>query len=129
MQVPQSVSAKLKLDRCGTDRSYADDVRKEMTRPSTVPSTVRIALETDSLWGVISDTSVTTVHPRVSMWGYYGSRRDDRSRLVLTCRNPGEEEHFRPYVVNDCRLELLQAPACEEGILRDHLYGQSTADG
>lgn len=66
------VSAKLSLDRCGTDRSYADDVRKEMTRPSTVPRTVRIALETDNLWGVISDTSVTTVRSRVSKRGGYG---------------------------------------------------------
>ena len=35
-----------------------------MTKPRTVPSTVRIAFETDSLCVVISDTSETTVSVR-----------------------------------------------------------------
>lgn len=44
----------------GTYRSYAVDVLKEMTRPSTVPSTVNIWLEMAREVEVKRDTSVTT---------------------------------------------------------------------
>lgn len=44
----------------GAHRSYAVDVLKEMTKPTTVPSTVSIWFEIASECDVSSDTSVTT---------------------------------------------------------------------
>ena len=52
-------------DSCEAHRSYADDVLKETTKPSTIPSTVSIWLEIPSDVLVISDTNVTTAHPTI----------------------------------------------------------------
>jgi hypothetical protein len=41
--------------------SYAEDVRKEMTKPSTVPRTVKSWLEIPRSFSVFSDTKVTTI--------------------------------------------------------------------
>ena len=43
-----------------SDRSYAEEVRNEMTKPKTVPRTVNIWEEMASEWLVIFETSVTT---------------------------------------------------------------------
>lgn len=106
-----------KYHRDGTHRSYADDVRNEMTRPRTVPSTVSIALENTSLCGVNWETRVTTcgcANRRQVLW----QRRHLHGRL--TRGNTREEEYLWPNIIDHGGLELLQAPSREERVLCDH---------
>lgn len=94
--------------------SYAEEVRKETTKPSTKPSTVIIWLLIPKLCLVNSDTVVTTEWKVLLV----SSLLDDVGRL--TGGNTGEEENFRPNIIEDCGSEFCDTPCSEKRIRSGH---------
>ena len=87
-----------------------------MTNPRTVPSTVNSWFGIPRLWEVWSPTSHTTIQQESQSWS-----QNMTVYQILTGGNEGEEENFRPYIVDYSGLEFFESePTPEEGIWRNH---------
>ena len=98
--------------------SYAEDVRNEMTKPRTVPSTVNSWFEIPKSWTLSEITDTTTYPTRMSV---VQSATWIQGHKTLTCGNDTEEKNLRPYVVDNSGLKLFGGePTPKQGIWRYH---------
>ena len=92
--------------------SYAEDVLNEITKPRTVPSTVKSWLLIPRWCSVFSETKQTT-RQKLSARSKH-DRRAIRIGDRLTGCNQREESDLRPYVIDNCSVKLLQGPCPSE---------------
>ena len=103
--------------------SYADDVRKEMTKPRIVPRTVKSWFEIPRSWCVSVDINDTTTYPNRKSSNC--PVRTMTAQKVLTGGDKSEKNNFWPDIVDNGGLEFFEGKSTP----KERIWGHHTGDG